>query len=276
MYSNEHPILQKFIEVMEIIPLLFEEEVSIALTNTKGFIKTVPCESIPLVASYQDVLPAGSAAIEAMEQRKTVIRNIPDTVYGVPFRSHATPIITNNGEVIGSVLVAKNQEKSSKVTMTSEIITNQMEKIASVMENLQRHNEDLENMNEKIHVYVTQSLENTKNSEEILNMISRVATQTNLLGLNASIEAARVGSAGKGFAVVSKEIGRLSQTTKESVQTSNEIIERIYSSVNNIADTVQKSRQVQMNQMGEIDGMNSSILELQAIAEELYQIALTL
>lgn len=276
MYSNEHPILQKLVEVMEFIPLLFEEKVSIAVTNTKGFIKSISCDSIPLVADYGDALPAGSAAIEAMEQRKIVIRDIPDTVYGVPFRSHATPIMTKKGEVIGVILVAKNQEKSLKVTMTSEIITNQMEEITLAMENLQSHNKELVEMNDKINDFVAKSLENTKNSEEILSMISKIATQTNLLGLNAAIEAARAGVVGNGFTVVAKEIGRLSQSTKESVNTSNEIIERIYGSVTNIADTVQKTKQVQMKQMGEIDGMNSSILELQAIAEELYQIALTL
>lgn len=63
--------------------------------------------------------------------------------------------------------------------MTSEIITNQMEKITAAMENLQKHNKELVDMNDKINDFIAKSLENTKNSEEILNMISRIAIQTN-------------------------------------------------------------------------------------------------
>ncbi len=69
-----------------------------------------------------------------------------------------------------------------------------------------------------------------KSSEEITNItgvISNIAEETNLLSLNASIEAARAGEAGKGFAVVATEIGKLAQSSAESVQNIETLITEI-------------------------------------------------
>lgn len=62
---------------------------------------------------------------------------------------------------------------------------------------------------------------------DIVSVIGNIAEETNLLSLNASIEAARAGEAGKGFAVVASEIGKLAQTSSESVENIVELIGEI-------------------------------------------------
>lgn len=74
-------------------------------------------------------------------------------------------------------------------------------------------------------------------SEEITNItkvIGEIADETNLLSLNASIEAARAGDAGKGFAVVALEIGKLAQTSVDSVQNIDNLVLEIKTSVKDV------------------------------------------
>lgn len=67
---------------------------------------------------------------------------------------------------------------------------------------------------------------------EFTNLIRDIAKQTRLLGLNASIEAARAGTAGAGFAVVSEEIGKLADSSRETVDKIQEFTSQIETSVN--------------------------------------------
>ena len=63
-----------------------------------------------------------------------------------------------------------------------------------------------------------------------------IASETELLSLNASIEAARAGEAGKGFAVVAEQIGKLAENSQETVGQIQEITKQVVIAVNNLAD----------------------------------------
>jgi len=77
---------------------------------------------------------------------------------------------------------------------------------------------------------------NAENIGEILNTISSIAEQTNLLALNAAIEAARAGEAGKGFAVVADEIRKLAEESKASTMNIGNILKEIVSGVGKTDD----------------------------------------
>jgi methyl-accepting chemotaxis protein len=75
-------------------------------------------------------------------------------------------------------------------------------------------------------------IENTSNEiKNIIGGIEDIAAQTNLLSLNASIEAARAGAAGKGFAVVADQIGKLAEQSEQSAVNTRNLIETSISEV---------------------------------------------
>ncbi|ADZ92267.1 chemotaxis protein [Marinomonas mediterranea] len=118
---------------------------------------------------------------------------------------------------------------------TQDVVTDVTQKFDQFNVSISNQEEDRKKMVSSVEALS----DNTREVLNILSTISGIADQTNLLALNAAIEAARAGEAGRGFAVVADEVRQLSQTTQQSLDQTSETINAVSSAVQLIEANVE-------------------------------------
>lgn len=113
-------------------------------------------------------------------------------------------------------------------------------------------------------------------SMEIIQSIQEIAAQTNLLSLNASIEAARAGDAGRGFAVVASEVSSLAQSTKETTTNIANILTEMNTAVKDVMSQITEIDGNITSQSASMEEINASIASLHERAIKIKDMADTL
>ncbi len=155
-------------------------------------------------------------------------------------------------------------ETERKVIQTTEDVANVqvlldsfVAKLNDVVGRILRSQNKQENLNESMEHLIRQS-EDIKN---ILAIIHDIAEQTNLLALNAAIEAARAGEHGRGFAVVADEVRKLAERTQKSLSEINATITVINQNIHDVSDSIGESAKEMTAISGEASNLKDKAFE---------------
>ncbi|AYD40286.1 methyl-accepting chemotaxis protein [Clostridium fermenticellae] len=269
----ENSLQNAFNELMPYMQNFFEDEIAFTMSTTDHFIKVVNSKNINMNAAAGDELRPGGAAYECIKARKVVSLVVPEEIFGVRIKAIGIPVKDEHEKIIGSIVLVKSLERIDEIETLTQTLLDSVNGISKVSNTLTTAIQQTVNGNSKIMTEVNGAQENAKNSDEVINFVKGVASQTNLLGLNAAIEASRAGEHGKGFSVVANEIRKLSSSSSKSINEINNILVKINNSINTIATSISSSTNTFENQLKQLKDMDSSIQNLNSMVVKLEKLS---
>lgn len=257
-----------------VLPTLFNSDLAICITDREKFIIVKQAKTFHLSIAEDMPLVKGGASLKAIETREKQTLRYPKDAFGFPIHVYAVPIINpNTNNVIGTVTYGISLEKENKVIEMANELQAFSEEMAASAEELAGTTKSLSNNSQNVNNLVNETHDGITSMNDVINYIKSIADTTNLLGLNAAIEASRAGEHGRGFSVVAGEIRKLASNSKNSVSQVNVTLNKIKDNVGAILAVLNEFTLASESQAAHAEQIASESQQLSELSSKLLQLS---
>ena len=262
-------LLQNFIDVAPYINALTVSETGVYITDREKYLCIVPAEEIPIKLNVGDKVPEGVVVDLCMQNGMPMKKKVPASVTGVPYIACGIPIRDETSQIIGAVSFVTSTKQQNTVLDVASQLSSGINDVCDSSQTIQKGTQNMAEVYNKL-ISISDNLNSCINdTDEVLKLITTFARKTNLLGINTSIEAARVGNAGKGFSVIAAETRALAGNTSDSVIRIEEIFGHVKESANNQSAVISNIEQIIKEQENTVSKVNADIEELNGVVKTL-------
>ncbi|WP_139491291.1 methyl-accepting chemotaxis protein [Brevibacillus dissolubilis] len=270
--SSTESLFEMICTVIPLIQAASPVDMSIAVCDREKFVGYFPGKQINIGAKAGQKLHREEPLYAAVYEAREILTEVPEHVFGIEFTGKAAPIRIK-GTVVGAIGIAVRRQNERELFKISDQILHSLQQTSERVADVSQGADRLAELSQTLLSQSKQAQDEVKNTDEVLAFIKKVADQTNLLGLNASIEAARAGDMGKGFSVVASEIRKLSMETVSSTEKIRDTLSSIRQAMNSIQQSVEKVVTVGDQQVSSTDDIFDFVQEIKMMSEKLNQFA---
>ncbi len=271
-----HPIEQSFNDFSPSVVELFPEGAYLYISDLTNIVNVQTSKNFSLpVREIGHKLMENEVTYKAVHSGQSQRENVGAEHYGVPVYISCHPIFDEDTgkDIVGSMGAVLPKGNAGKLRNMSENLNENLNAIAKTVEHLANSAANINENELALHKDINAVSELLHQINKIAEFITTVANQSNMLGLNASIEAARAGDAGKGFSVVADEIRKLSNQSKETVAKIRKLTDEIMDSIQKVNIKSAESLQASEEQAAASEEISASIEDLSAMTDELLSIS---
>lgn len=270
---RELTMLDHLLKVAPLINQISLADMGVGICNLEKWLLYIPAKSLDVKIKAGDPVLPGGAAYLAMQRKEKITMEIDEDSYGVSYIATGLPIYNNEGDVIGAIVTSENLQRQEILFSTAREIQGFLQNIQGSIQEIAAEAQELSATSEELRSVTEDATIKVESTAGILDTVKQISKRTNLIGLNASIEAARVGEYGKGFNVVANEVRNLSQMTNNSTAEIGHIINLIKEAIDSIDSATQMVSEVSQSQAEKLSGINVILEEFGGLAEKLVQAA---
>jgi hypothetical protein len=270
-----HPVAESFPSFAPIIAELFPEGAFLYMSDLTKIMYMQSSKKFTLQGmEIGYVLKESDMAYQTIRTGKPQMKEVGEERYGVPVYITNYPLYDEdeNGRqaIVATLGVVVPKGTAGKLRDMSGKLSNNIGSIAQTVELLAVNASNINENEQSLYSSVGTVNDILNQINHVTEFIASVAKQSNMLGLNASIEASRVGEAGKGFAIVASEIRKLSEKSQETVPRIKKLTEDIQLKMGEVNSYCKKSIEASEEQASATEEISASIEELSTMTDELY------
>ena len=260
-------MLEKLAFAIPFFQTLFPEDAHILLCDTEKVLFSVPGEELDMRVQEGTLLSnfQGTAGAQAISKQTKIRTEIGPERFGVPYIGIGVPIYYNE-KIIGALSCAMSNSRYESLRANATELAAAVEQLTSTSDEIASASNHIAEKTQEASLIADDVYTSVEKIAGISKFVTEISTQTNLLGLNAAIEAARAGDNGRGFSVVAEEIRKLSRQAKEATS-------QIKVHIAKIEDLIQRSNDAIHNISADTEEHAATVQELKAVFEQIARMA---